>query len=138
MGNRIRNLVGAFVVCSVGACADAPTDPDIRVNVDKPGTAANPAAQVVEARVDQVSEQGNNEAISGDLGRVSDQVSDDELNAALSSLGPMFQVSAGQLRLERVSTDDLGNKHFRFSQIQGDQDVVGGDLVVHVDTKGSI
>jgi vibriolysin len=136
---RIRNVVGLVSIAALAACADGPTDPDIRVNVGKPGTEADPAAQVVEAEIQQAAPDGVTQAISGDLGRVSaDHVSDAELASALSSLGPLFQVTPSKLRLERVTEDDLGNKHFRFSQVEGDQDVVGGDLMVHVDGKGAI
>jgi vibriolysin len=136
--NRIRNVVGFVSIAAFAACADAPTDPDIRVNVGKPGTEADPAAQVVDAEVVQRTEDGVTQSIRGDLGRVSGDVSDAQLSSVLASIGPMFRLSPSQLRLERVSTDELGNRFFRFSQVQGDSDVVGGALMVAVDNRGVV
>jgi vibriolysin len=108
------------------------------VNVGSPKEEPSPASQVIEAEVVQAAPDGTTQFLQGDLGRVTGDVPDAELNALLGSIGPMFRVAPDQLRLERVDTDELGNRYFRFSQVQDGVDVVGGSLMVHVDSRGSI
>jgi len=56
-------------------------------------------------------------------------------------LGPAlapFRLKAGDLRLRKMNTDERGYHHLRYSQIFRGLDVVGGDLVAHVDANGTI
>src|SRR5262249_54371277 len=49
-----------------------------------------------------------------------------------------FRISPSDLRLRTVRRDRRGGTHFRFRRVVDGLDVVGGDLVVHVDVKGSV
>lgn len=56
------------------------------------------------------------------------------LGAALAPLG----LNAGDLRLRKVNSDASGFRHLRYRQFFGGLEVIGGDLVVHVDARGMI
>jgi vibriolysin len=102
-------------------------------------TTALPEAEILSANVDGIPT-----FIRGDLGRVGDVQSDDlataeaQLRPALVSVVAPFRLAAGDLRLRKINTDENGYRHFRYNQVSNGLDVIGGDLVVHVDIKGSI
>ena len=46
--------------------------------------------------------------------------------------------TTADLKLRKMNVDEDGNRHFRYRQVSDGLDVIGGDLVVHVDVKGAI
>ncbi len=60
------------------------------------------------------------------------------LQPALPPVLAPFRLTTADLALRRMSVDDQGSRHFRYAQSHNGLDVIGGDLVVHVDVKGSI
>ena len=142
-----RNLIGLGLTASLFACAGAGDEPSatpkdgsesLPADVVR-ATAALPEAEIVSTNVDGIPT-----FIRGDLGRVGDMQSDDrataeaQLRPALVSVVAPFRLAAGDLRLRKINTDENGYRHFRYNQVSNGLDVIGGDLVVHVDIKGSI
>ena len=60
--------------------------------------------------------------------------------AFLRSYGTIFGLydSERQLRLHSEKADELGQIHIRFTQVHGGLPVIGTDVIVHVDRKGSV
>jgi vibriolysin len=63
---------------------------------------------------------------------------DSALRAAMGPLLEAFRLEAKDLVLRKVRTDELGARHYRYLQKLDGLDVVGGDLVIHVDRNGTI
>jgi vibriolysin len=61
-----------------------------------------------------------------------------ELVGSLSSAVAPFGLRGDELRLRKVNKDPRGAHHLRYAQVHNGLDVVGGDLVVHLDTAGRI
>ena len=56
-------------------------------------------------------------------------------------LGPVLasmRLRAGDLRLRKVNVDAMGHRHLRYVQTHDGMDIIGADLMVHVDGKGRI
>jgi vibriolysin len=49
-----------------------------------------------------------------------------------------LRVRPAALRLRKVNVDAMGNQHLRYKLTHQGMDVIGGDLVVHVDGKGRV
>jgi vibriolysin len=120
--------------------------PDLNTKDDPGGTQdiADALAQLPEAQVLQYSADGIPQFIVGDLGRVGDAqesslvAGDSSLRTAMEPLLKAFRLENKDLVLRKVNTDELGARHFRYNQKFNGLDVVGADLVVHVDVKGTI
>jgi vibriolysin len=86
--------------------------------------------------------------IRGPLGKVSSTVSDGmtrreatvsaEVRSALERVAPVFRLSAGELVFKRASTDGRGHQFLRFQQVRQGLEVVGGELLLHVDVGGNV
>src|SRR5262245_841052 len=142
-----RNLIGVGLTASLFACAGAGDEPNATPKGDSEtipadvvrATAALPEAEILSTNIDGIPT-----FIRGDLGRVGDAQSDDRATAEAQlrpSLTPVlapFRLAATDLVLRKINTDENGFRHFRYDQVSNGLDVIGGDLVVHVDVKGSI
>jgi vibriolysin len=60
------------------------------------------------------------------------------LRAALAPALTPLRLQAADLRLRKISDDEQGNQRLRYDQTHQGLDVIGGDLIVHVDGKGRI
>jgi Zn-dependent metalloprotease len=60
--------------------------------------------------------------------------------AFLADYGTLFGLAdqANQLQVRNVQTDNLGQRHVRFSQVQDGLKVFGGDMVIHLDAEGGV
>lgn len=82
--------------------------------------------------------------LTGDLGHVGGISARDRVAAAASlagSVGPALatlRLTPADLTLRKLTTDSGGNVHAHYSQRHDGLDVIGGDLVIHVDAKGAI
>ncbi len=80
----------------------------------------------------------------GNFGRVGNFSASDAVSASKAlgaKLGPAlaaFRLTPTDLNLLRVNVDASGNRHARYAQRHRGLDVVGGDLVVHIDKSGTI
>ncbi|MCY1081976.1 M4 family metallopeptidase [Archangium lansingense] len=57
---------------------------------------------------------------------------------ALHRIAPVFRLQPNDLVVKRISVDEQGHSHIRYAQTKNGLEVVGGELVVHVDQDGSI
>jgi vibriolysin len=108
--------------------------------------------QAMLARLDGVEvlglEDGAPTFIRGSLGKVSSTVSaqmmarDGEVSAqvrgTLDRVAPMFRLSSEELVFKRTSTDERGHQFLRFQQVRNGLVVVGGEMLLHVDTEGNV
>lgn len=60
------------------------------------------------------------------------------MRPALAPVLASMRLRPAELRLRRINVDSMGHRHLRYVQTHQGMDVVGGDLVVHVDGKGRI
>ncbi|MDB5968189.1 MAG: fibA1 [Hydrocarboniphaga sp.] len=115
-----------------GFAASAALQKEVPADVVR-ALAALPGAEIV-----QTGRDGLPVFVRGDLGRVSgllaERVPRSEMGPALAA----FRLKTADLRLRKSNTDDAGNQHLRYDQSFNGLAVVGGELVVHVDRKGSI
>ncbi|HWO17607.1 MAG TPA: pre-peptidase C-terminal domain-containing protein [Kofleriaceae bacterium] len=101
--------------------------------------AALPEAELLMSSADGVAQ-----FVRGDLGRIDASHndvrggSDASLRAALPPILRAFRLANEDLTLRKVRVDELGGRHYRYDQVFGGLPVVGGDLVVHVDARGTI
>ncbi len=80
----------------------------------------------------------------GDLG-IAPQLDTRSLSATQRAMQPVLTPALGALRLQatdlklrRMNVDAHGNQHLRYQQTHKGLDVIGGDLVAHVDGKGKL
>jgi vibriolysin len=145
-----RTWLGLGFAASLAACATGAGDEfsDDGVKQDPASTPADEVARAAEALPDVEVRLRNVDGvptyIQGELGKIDPAHLDDRLtpDAALrpaltTALAP-FRLRADDLRLRKVNVDEQGNRAFRYRQVFDGLDVIGGDLVVHVDVKGAI
>ena len=96
------------------------------------------------AEVLDVASDGLPTFLRGDLGRVDAiagkdaAATDSALRAQLVPALAAFRLAPSDLKLLKVNVDEAGNKHVKYRQTYRGVDVVGGDLIVHLDSKGTI
>jgi len=101
-------------------------------------------AALSDAHVLDSSPDGLPRHIVGDLARVDvdwmkdPATAEPALRAVLARVVAPLRVAPSDLRLLGVRRDGRGGTHFRFRRVADKLDVIGGDLVVHVDAKGSV
>jgi bacillolysin len=61
-----------------------------------------------------------------------------KVGAALAHIAPAFRMSASDLIVRRVSVDEEGNTHLRYDQMRNGLQVVGQELILHVDPSGQV
>ncbi|HKY35899.1 MAG TPA: NPCBM/NEW2 domain-containing protein [Polyangiaceae bacterium] len=95
-----------------------------------------PAAEVMAS-----GKQGLPVFVRGRLGKLAAAgraLTHDDLKPVLPSIAAVFGVQARDLRTTKVDVDALGQTHVRLKQSIAGRDVVGGDLVLHVDRDGTV
>ena len=148
-----KSALGSFLVAAaLSACG--PTTPDATGGDDDtqsppktdgiPTDVAFALAQLPDAHVIAYTADGLPTFIEGELAKISQNQSDDVV-AAQTALAPAlpavlapFRLRANDLVLRKMNIDDNGGRHFRYNQTFNGLDVIGADLVVHVDVKGAI
>src|SRR5262249_51554192 len=110
-----------------------------------PGDVANAVDSLPEAEIVQRGADGVPTMVRGDIARVSDlSAMADRASAEKAvgaSIGPAlaaFRLKTSDVKLRRMTSDVQGNRHLRYNQVFNGLDVIGGDLVVHMDIKGAI
>jgi vibriolysin len=126
---------------------DGPLDPDVPSNPKDDGIPSDVAfalAQLPDAQVLAYTSDGLPTFIVGEMAKVGAMQTDDAV-AAEAALAPVlpsvlapFRLRTTDLALRRMNIDENGGRHFRYNQKFNGLDVVGADLVVHVDVKGAI
>ncbi|MFE8602489.1 M4 family metallopeptidase [Archangium violaceum] len=62
----------------------------------------------------------------------------DEVHAVLNALAPSFRLVPRELSLHRVTVDEWGHQHLRFRQQKDGREVIGSELLLHVDAEGNV
>jgi len=138
----VRGVV--IVAASLVGCGPTPIDEPKDDSSGIPLDVAEALAQLPDAQVLSSTADGLPTYIIGELVQVGAMQTDDAV-AASAQLMPMLpkvlapmRLTTGDLALRHMNVDDFGGRHFRYKQIHNGVEVVGGDLVVHVDVKGSV
>jgi vibriolysin len=63
---------------------------------------------------------------------------DAALRPSLAPILAPFRLKTTDLALRKMTVDEEGGRHFRYTQTFNGLPVIGGDLVVHVDVKGAV
>ena len=95
-----------------------------------------PSPRIVSLEVDGVPS-----FVTGDLGhldRKSSKATESDFAGALAAIAPVFRLHANDLKLKRVQKDDLNWTHVRYRQTKNGLDVVGGELIIHVNAEGLV
>ncbi len=101
--------------------------------------AALPDALVLDSSPDGLPRHIVGDLARVDVDRLNDPASAEEaLRAVLPRVAAPLRISATDLQLRAIRRDGRGGTHFRFRLVTDGLDVIGGDLVVHVDLKGSV
>ena len=131
---------GALLATAVAGCQlEEPRD-DPAGN----GDIAAALAALPEATVLLHAEDGVPQFVVGELGKIDPAheagpiAGDRALRAALPPILAAFRLSSEDLVLRKAHIDERGARHFRYDQQLDGLDVIGGDLVVHVDARGAI
>jgi len=143
-----RPALGSFLAAAaLSACG--PTTPDGSDDSDTkddgvPTDVAFALAQLPDAHVLAYTADGLPTYIVGEMAKVG-AVQTDDLIAAQAALAPAlpallapFRLRTSDLVLRKLNVDADGGRHFRYAQKLDGLDVIGGDLVVHVDVKGAV
>jgi vibriolysin len=94
-----------------------------------------------DARVELLGQDGLPTFVVGDLGRIGvkpDQITERDVFPLLEQIAPVFRLRAQDLKLSGIQKDELGFVHVRYRQSKNGLGVVGGDLVVHINSKGNV
>jgi vibriolysin len=134
-GRLIATLASGFALAtSALAAPPANTPADVARALG-----ALPRADVVHATPDGVPT-----FLRGDLGQVPRislaALADNEatVRPALAPALAALRLRPAALRLRKVNVDGMGNQHLRYTVTHRGLEVIGGDLVVHVDGKGRV
>jgi vibriolysin len=147
---RIRSSKGSLLLVAfaslAAACFSGCADESLS---EKPGSpdddgvakdVADAVANVPDAEVHERGADGVPNFVRGDFGRlpVGDAARAAVAMPDLTRIAPLFRLGASDLRFKRTVTDELGYKHFKYSQLIGGEEVIGSEVVVHVDSKGLV
>ncbi|WP_395820326.1 M4 family metallopeptidase [Archangium minus] len=61
-----------------------------------------------------------------------------DVREALALVAPVFRLNENDLVLRRATVDAQGHRHLRFQQLKNGLQVVGGELVLHVDAANNV
>ncbi|HVK78336.1 MAG TPA: M4 family metallopeptidase, partial [Kofleriaceae bacterium] len=109
-----------------------------------PDDVAAALAALPEAKVISFTDDGLPTFVVGEMARVGVMTGMDATGAeamlqpALAPVVAPFRLTPDQLRFRKVAVDEAGGRHFRYDQTVAGLDVIGGELIVHVDNKGAI
>jgi vibriolysin len=141
----MRTLKGFVLVSIAASCQQgAPGGGESKDDRSDLTDVDNALAQLPDAEVIETHADGLPRFVVGELAKVGDTQSDNPaeadaaLRASLTPVLPVFRLTADELVLRKISTDDEGNRHFRYDQTYQGMPVIGGELIVHVDVKGAI
>jgi len=135
-------LIWLLFTAAVGAGGPAPQG---RVpKPDRLGDVIAALAAMPDALVLDSSPDGLPRHLVGDLARVDvtrmndPATAEDALRGVLARIVAPLRIAPSDLRLRAVRSDGRGGSHFRFRLLVDGLDVIGGDLLVQVDRKGSV
>lgn len=137
--NWTRSLAGVCLVALGSACGELP-------DAGSPGSAdvsemgqANMelgnGSAIIRGRLGAISAP---QSLSGLRGQDLTLAADQALRPVLGGVASRFGLSPKELRVRSARVDEVGLTHVRYDQVREGLRVVGGELIVHVDTSGQI
>jgi len=143
-GARYRSprIIGLLLIAAL--CVAGPSAQERVPKPDPFSDVTTALAALSDARVLDSAPDGLPRHIVGDLAHVDvarlkdPATAESALRVVLPQVVAPLRMSASDLRLRGVRRDGRGGTHFRFGQVVSGLDVIGGDIVVHVDRKGSV
>lgn len=124
-----KGWMGACVALLGAACGDAPMAPDSTAQaLSSPGN----------IEVVNTDKDGTPTFIRGRLGQLTPQLAARGTPDALRTVASVFGLSAEELTVRSSRADDQGATHVRYDQTHHGVRVIGGELVVHVDSTGQV
>jgi len=140
-----KSVLGSFLTAAaLAACGPTLDDANDTKDDGVPSDVALALAQLPDAHVLAYTFDGLPTYIVGEMAKVGAMQIDDA-QAAQAALAPAlppilapFRLRTSDLALRKINVDEDGGRHFRYTQKANGLDVIGGDLVVHVDVKGAI
>ena len=136
-----RRLAVALAVCALAAGATVAV---AAVPADAPADVARALTALPEVTVVHAARDGVPTFLRGNLGQAP-QLDVKDIAATQRALRPVLapvlgalRLQADDMRLRKAGVDAHGNQVLRYQQTHQGLDVVGGDLVVHVDGKGRV
>ncbi|HUQ06061.1 MAG TPA: M4 family metallopeptidase [Kofleriaceae bacterium] len=143
----MRSL-GCLGLAIVAGCQSEPAppgdDPGARDNAAEVADIEEALAALPDVQVLDRTDDGVPRFLAGSLAEIGasaatdDATADAQLKAVLAAPLAPFLLQPDELVLARVKTDDDGSRHFRYQQVHDGLDVVGSELIVHVDPQGTI
>lgn len=135
---------GAALLATAAACGPTLPAEDAKPGQDVPQDVTDALHTMPEAQVIEWTTDGLPTFIVGEMAKVDAMQSDDmatadrALQPALVPVLKAFRLTSSDLVARRMNVDDNGDRHFRYAQKHAGLDVIGGDLIVHVDVKGAV
>ncbi|WP_309242999.1 M4 family metallopeptidase [Hyalangium versicolor] len=139
----LKTFCAAWLGASLAACGSTQEEA-AEVLPAKDVDIQSALARLDQARVVANTNQGVPFSIQGRLGqapRLSAQGArgaEDAVRVALNTIAPVFRLNGNDLVLRKSSVDAQGHQHLRFQQTLNGLKVVGGELILHVDSDGLI
>jgi vibriolysin len=118
-----------------GAASDADTLASL------PPDIAHALRALPHAEVKALHRDGIPAFVIGNLGSATVTTGDEagaQLAPALAQIAPVFRLTGDALHFLAAERDDLGQTHARYAQVKNGLEVVGGDLIVHLDAEGTV
>ncbi|MFY0562575.1 M4 family metallopeptidase [Archangium lansingense] len=113
---------------------------DIGLGEVRAALAALPSAEVLGTHADGVPYmiRGRLGAADASVQGLSARETHEHVAAALAHIAPAFRMSASDLIVRRVSVDEQGHSHLRYEQTRNGLQVIGGELILHMDPDGRV
>lgn len=129
-------LCGALLGCEA-------TDASLGLNGPEADEIATDVQSALEAfpraQVTAMGPRGVPRHVKGELGKLSPSKIDDvELGRVMKPLAKVFRLNASELEVQNLKVDALETTHVRLAQRRNGLEVVGGELVLHVDKAGEV
>ena len=148
----VRNrILAALLALPLAACAvegsdesqkETTGDVDTLSSSDvKAALSVIPGAQVLGTHEDGVVPfmvRGDFGAAAQSLRGLSARDASASVSDALQRIAPIFRLQAADLLVKSARVDEQGHTHIRYAQTKNGLQVVGGELIVHVDQDGRI
>ncbi|HUQ05497.1 MAG TPA: M4 family metallopeptidase [Kofleriaceae bacterium] len=133
----------ATLASSLLACTTVVEDTTTGTPSSVPDDIAEALAALPEAKVIAFTDDGVPTFIVGELAQVgtlpADAVAAElALRPSLKTIVAPFRLTPDNLAFQRARTDESGGRHFRYRQTFNGMEIVGADLIVHLDEKGAI
>lgn len=148
MPNLPKMLLTGLAVAVVSACSgslNTDTDSTAQDGVKLGEDVQMALAELREPEVLDVGPAGVPVMIRGELGRATLDLkgfgaaqAHEAVKSHLDRIAPAFRLSAEDLAVKNVMTDELGFTHIRYQQMKDGLQVVNGELLLHVNAQGEI